>query len=598
MLVRRVATAAQVAAVSLLGLVAPEVARAQVLRLGPQFQINTYTTNVQSRPVVKNGSDGTFLVVWQSNGSAGTDTDGLSIQGQRYDKNGAPLGSQFQVNTYTTGGQDAAAVSSDSFSGDFVAVWTSEGSAGSDTDGTSIQGQRYDSAGSPVGSQFQINTYTTGAQSAPAVAASFPGFVVVWQSEGGDGTDTDASSIQAQIFDQTGAASGSQFQVNTNTTNVQQTPVVALDQQGYFVVAWACNGSPSDPFGFSIQAQKFSPGGTPNSLQFQVNADSFGNQVSPRLGGGLLAWVSDYDASLTDTDGTSIMAGGLETQGTGGSGGVVVNTYTTGNQLNPAVSADGTLVVWESTQGSGSDASGTSIQGRHLYSYSPTNVEFQVNTFTTSNQGMPAAGTDGRGNYLVVWDSLDGDGTDGVGSIQGQRYARERRILGKKMILRDRTGAEADRRAVILAKEVPTDVYGTFYTFDGDPTVDGATLRVIANGGTPSEEAYELDAAGWTAISNGYRYRGPTGVDGDPVKLVVIKVGYAAYLKVLLNGSLGTQPLGAVPPNPGTDGGMILTIHGGGTYCATYGGAAGGTELDDTTTQWRVLNPTLQPACP
>ncbi len=41
------------------------------------------------------------MVVWESAGSADTDTS-LSIQGQRYDASGSPLGDSFQINAYTT----------------------------------------------------------------------------------------------------------------------------------------------------------------------------------------------------------------------------------------------------------------------------------------------------------------------------------------------------------------------------------------------------------------------------------------------------------------------------------------------------------------
>src|SRR5262245_61890816 len=70
-----------------------------------------------------------------------------------------PTGPQFQVNTYTTNSQPASSVAADA-DGDFVVVWESRGSSSGDTSGASIQGQRYDSAGSPLGSQFQVNTYT------------------------------------------------------------------------------------------------------------------------------------------------------------------------------------------------------------------------------------------------------------------------------------------------------------------------------------------------------------------------------------------------------------------------------------------------------
>jgi len=51
---------------------------------GAQFEVNTYTTNSQFVPSVAADSDGDFVVVWESNGSSGTDTSSYSVQGQRY----------------------------------------------------------------------------------------------------------------------------------------------------------------------------------------------------------------------------------------------------------------------------------------------------------------------------------------------------------------------------------------------------------------------------------------------------------------------------------------------------------------------------------
>ena len=61
---------------------------------------------------------------------------------QRHASDGSPVDGQFQVNTYTTGLQGPATVSSDG-AGGFVVVWKSNGSGGGDTNGSSIQGQRY-----------------------------------------------------------------------------------------------------------------------------------------------------------------------------------------------------------------------------------------------------------------------------------------------------------------------------------------------------------------------------------------------------------------------------------------------------------------------
>jgi len=42
---------------------------------------------------------------------------------------------------------------------------------------------------------------------------------------------------------------------------------------------------------------------------------------------------------------------------------------------------------------------------------------------------------------------------------------------------------------------------------------------------------------------------------------------------------------------------IILTLNGGGTYCAAFGGAAGGTEDKDTAQLWKVRN-AVADACP
>ena len=68
----------------------------------------------------------------------------------------------------------------------FVVSWTSP----DDGDGAGVYARRYDSAGQPLGSQFQVNTHTSDYQGVSAVAAMPSGaFVVTWISYGQDGSD-------------------------------------------------------------------------------------------------------------------------------------------------------------------------------------------------------------------------------------------------------------------------------------------------------------------------------------------------------------------------------------------------------------------------
>ena len=42
---------------------------------------------------------------------------------------------------------------------------------------------------------------------------------------------------------------------------------------------------------------------------------------------------------------------------------------------------------------------------------------------------------------------------------------------------------------------------------------------------------------------------------------------------------------------------LILTILGGGTYCATFGGAAGGSETNDDAQRWKIIDASAE-GCP
>ena len=344
----------------------------ELVPVGEQFQVNSYTTSYQWAPTVAAGSQGSFVVVWESYGSPGTDT-GYSIQAQRYDASGTPAGGQFQVNSYTTGYQWIPSVAANA-QGDFVVVWESYGSPGTDTD-YSVQGQRYDASGTPAGGQFQVNSYTTSYQWTPTVAADSQGnFVVVWMSDGSPGTDTDYSA-QGQRHDADGTPLGGQFQVNSYTTSYQRTPTVAADAQGNFVVVWASDGSSGTDTSYtSIQAQVYDSGGAPVGSQFQVNSYTTSYQRRPAvaadsIGNFVVVWASD-GSSGTDTD-YSIQAQVLNASGTLVGSQFQVNSYTTSSQDSPTVAADGQggfVVVWQSDGSSGTDTNGTSIQAQRYSS--------------------------------------------------------------------------------------------------------------------------------------------------------------------------------------------------------------------------------------
>jgi hypothetical protein len=566
-------------------LILPATLHAQVLRSAPEFQVNAYTTGTQTIPAVARGAAGGFVVVWSSYHDG--DLDG--IFGRRFDGDGMALGGEFQVNQYTTGQQNRARIASDS-SGKFVVVWHSYAND-QDGDGSGVFGRLFDGAGTPLGNEFQLNTYTTGNQVLPAVTMGDLGdFVVVWNSFGQDGDDF---GVFARRFDATGAPLSGEFQVNTYTTSYQVLPDLAADADGDFMIAWTSTAQDGDNRG--VFARPYDSSGAPLAPEFQVNTYTTGAQ-SGALGAAIAsyspgAFVIAWGSTQSGDDGYRVVGRRFDETGAALSGEFSVNTYTTGDQYPVAIvsAGDGEFIVTWASNGQDGSTLG-SFAKRFTTPGNPFEPEFQVNEFTTGIQTATSAIQDAAGNILFasISDGQDGDGR----GIFAQRFVVPRLIRGKRLTVKDPDGTETARTAVIFATERQSDLNG----IAGSPVVNGATLRVIISGTTPSDETYELDAAGWTTIPTGFIYGGPTGIDGDPVRRASIRYTPAGTVavKVLLRGDVGTQPMNVVPPNTGFNGkgGFILKINGAGSaYCTAFGLGPGGYVLADSATIWRMTRP-------
>jgi hypothetical protein len=214
--------------------------------VGPEFRVNTYTTGGQFWHSVAMDADGDFVVAWMGSGQ-----DGSGVYAQRYQSDGTPDGGEFRVNTYTGDFEYWPSVAMDG-AGDFVVAWTSFRQDGSD-DG--VYAQRYQSDGTPDGAEFRVNTYTTSSQYGPSVAMDADGdFVIAWTSWGQDGSDY---GVYAQRYQSDGTPDGAEFRVNTYTTDRQAGPSVAMDADGDFVVAWTSLYQDGSDDG--VYAQRYAP---------------------------------------------------------------------------------------------------------------------------------------------------------------------------------------------------------------------------------------------------------------------------------------------------------------------------------------------------
>jgi hypothetical protein len=309
-------------------------------------------------------------------------------------------GTDTAVSNSTLGTQDSPAVASDA-KGDYVIVWTIYG-LGSSAD---IVGQRYDQYGQAEGSQFLINTYTTNDQITPVVAMDSAGdFVVVWAGEG----TKDTSGIYARVYDQFGKAKGDQFLVNQYTPNLQNEPSVAMDAAGDFAVTWTSYGQNGAYDG--VYARCFDLQGTAETSEIQVNTSVLARQdhsdVAMDQNGDFAVVWEGYGQSggPWNVYGQRFNVAGAK-QGSQ----FQINQYSPNQHVMlPKVAMDlaGDFVVtWQSY---GQDGSGYGIYARRYNAAAAAQGnEFLVNSLITSNwQVTPDVGMDAKGDFVITWSSF------------------------------------------------------------------------------------------------------------------------------------------------------------------------------------------------
>ena len=262
---------------------------------GAEFQINNTTAGNQDRPQVAMDGSGNFVVAWTSD--QGGDLD---IYARRYAANGSALGNEFLVNSVDVANdQDQPAIAMDS-AGNFVVAWRTSSTL--DGSSTGVFAQRYDSAGSTVGAAFQVNTTGAGAQLEPSVAMNDGGaFVISWTSVNQDGS---SNGVYAQRYNAAGVAQGGEFLVNTTTADAQDNSSVAIDASGNFTIVWSSNNQDGSSRGIYGQAYGFN--GTPVGSEFRINTTTSNAQNLPVIamrastGDFVVAWEGE---SASDADG-------------------------------------------------------------------------------------------------------------------------------------------------------------------------------------------------------------------------------------------------------------------------------------------------------
>ncbi len=386
-----------------------------------QFLVNETTGMSQSAPAIAViESTGNYVAAWTSFEQPGGDPQGLGVYGQRFLADGAPQGDAFLVSGVAVDDQDSASVAADA-AGNFVVVWES---LLQDGDGRGIFAQQYLPDGTPYGDVFQVNTWIAGDQEAPVVAMNENGnFVVAWEGFDEDGSGTD---IHGRRFSWgQGPLDAHEFLVNTTTIGDQSEPTIAIAQgTGQFVIAWQTElhtEDPSDEPDVEIYAQLYNAEGEPSRDEFQVNSIRTKDQVGPQAA---MAATGDFVITWTSegqtSSGADVFARRFDANGTERGDDFRVNETTAQGQQYPAVAMDAVgdfVISWQSSHQDGFS------WGIFAQAYDAAGDvladEFQVNTNTQGPQVNPSMSVNSSGTLVVSWLGLDATHQP---AIHAQRY--------------------------------------------------------------------------------------------------------------------------------------------------------------------------------
>jgi hypothetical protein len=318
--------------------------------LGGEFLVAPATAGYPRSPRVASSAVGDFVVVWQSDGPDGGQR---GVFGRRFEAAGAALGGAFQVNTYTTGNQYAADVAADP-SGNFVVVWQSEDQ---DSAAFDVFAQRFDAAGGRLGGEFRVHSAAMGHfgdQTAAAVDMDPTGaFVVAWQHRPTFGPGR--PDVFAQRFDAAGTPQGSEFQVSVDTMLAPAGPSVAMADDGGFMIVWTRLGAGFPIPSSTVLGRSFDALGAPRTGEFGTPGFMRKSGASvdvDRNGRFVVVWE---DGDLFESDVVGVFVDAL---GTPLSDAFRVNTYTTRRQTVPVVASsadENFVVIWESDYQDGAD---------------------------------------------------------------------------------------------------------------------------------------------------------------------------------------------------------------------------------------------------
>lgn len=388
-----------------------------VHRSGPEILVNTTTTGHQREPVITALSTGGFVIVWLDWSDFNI---GRAITAQFYDANGARVGTEIQLDA-TPADQFNISVTADN-AGGYIVAWVERIEPVGGLPEFTIKAQQFDALGKG-GTVIPIQPMTTTEVLSPDISTWANGnFVITWTRYADQTGDFNPPSINAQIYDATGASIGPEFQVNTATPNEQHKPAVATLSTGGFVVTWEdWSGLGGDVSEAAIKAQMFDAGGGRVGAEVLVNLTTLYSQHGPSVvalsnGGFVITWS---DLSGTGNDGTAVRAQLFGADGNKVGTEFQVSTTASNRQEAPQIAAladGGFVVTWQDWSGRNDDLISLAVRAQ-VFDATGNKVgsEFLVNSTTANHQEAPVIATLSSGDFVIAWADWSERGGDNDG---------------------------------------------------------------------------------------------------------------------------------------------------------------------------------------
>lgn len=373
------------------------------------FVVNTITSLAQQQSSATKLTGGGLVVTWTDNSQSADDASGAAVRGQIFDASGAKSGSEFLVPSTTAGDQSYHSVRGLA-NGGFVVAWTDTSHSPDDTSSTAVRGQVFDASGARSGSEFLINTITVNGQEDPSVTdLTDGGFVVTWTDSSHSPDDTSTYAVRGQKFDASGSKIGPEFLVNTTTVDYQLFSSASGLVGGGFVVTWQDESlTGGDASGYAVRGQLFDAGGVKSGTEFLVNSTTSSNQGDPSVsglaGGGFVVTWEDNSQSPDDPTALAVRGQVYDSLGAKIGSEFLVNTSTASYQEKSSVSGLTNGGFIVTWQDGGTN----SVRGQLFDANGTrTGVEFAVDTVTGQLAPSVAGMTDG--SFVVSWHTGGGD---------------------------------------------------------------------------------------------------------------------------------------------------------------------------------------------